>query len=151
MRGHVPPVSVMCQNIPQQVLEATYNINIVRPRENEDPHHYPTSEELLPAYGYMHGFMMAHGQPDQPCSVHYILKDYFGKQIENVVDKTFFHQENVRVLTRGMQAVMEYQPGSGLVTAATTSAEKCGSEPWKKYGNRNKKKKSHRLHKHLDM
>uniref|UniRef100_A0A8D2BYG0 Large subunit GTPase 1 homolog n=1 Tax=Sus scrofa TaxID=9823 RepID=A0A8D2BYG0_PIG len=136
MRDHVPAISLVCQNIPRRVLEATYGIDIIKPREDEDPHRPPTSEEFLTAYGYMRGFMTAHGQPDQPRSARYILKDYVnGKllychpppgrdpvtfqhqyqrllenktnggevkmppgrnkkanQIENVVDKTFFHQ-----------------------------------------------------------
>nr|XP_045007009.1 large subunit GTPase 1 homolog [Jaculus jaculus] len=195
MRDHVPPVSLVCQNIPRHVLEATYGINIIQPREDDDPHRPPTSEELLVAYGHMRGFMTAHGQPDQPRSARYILKDYVrgkllychpppgrdpvtfqhqhqqllenktkggeskmqqggnqkAKQIENIVDKTFFHQENVRALTKGVQAVMGYKPGSGLVTAATVSAENGVGKPWKKHGNRNKKEKSRRLYKHLAM
>ncbi|KAH0506411.1 Large subunit GTPase 1-like protein [Microtus ochrogaster] len=183
------------QNIPRRVLEATYGINIIKPREDEDPCRPPTSEELLTAYGCMRGFMTAHGQPDQPRSARYILKDYVrgkllychpppgrdpvtfqhqhqqllenktkgeevrqqpgrnqkAKQIENVVDKTFFHQENVRALTRGVQAVMGYKPGSGPLTAAAVSAENVTGKPWKKHGNRNKKEKSRRLYKHLDM
>ncbi|XP_008703364.1 large subunit GTPase 1 homolog [Ursus maritimus] len=194
MRDHVPPVSLVCQNIPRHVLESTYGINIIKPREDEDPHRPPTSEELLTAYGYMRGFMTAHGQPDQPRSARYILKDYVsGKllychpppgrdpvtfqhqhqrllenktnggelkihlgrnkkatQIENIVDKTFFHQENVRALTKGVQAVMGYKPGSGLVNAAALSSENRAGKAWKKHGNRNKKEKSRRLYKHLD-
>ncbi|XP_025769685.1 large subunit GTPase 1 homolog [Puma concolor] len=194
MRDHVPPVSLVCQNIPRYVLEATYGINIIKPREDEDPHRPPTSEELLTAYGYMRGFMTAHGQPDQPRSARYILKDYVSgkllychpppgrdpvtfqhqhqrllenktnggelkihpggnkkaKQIENVVDKSFFHQENVRALTKGVQAVMGYKPGSGLVTTAAVSSESRAGKAWKKHGNRNKKEKTRRLYKHLD-
>uniref|UniRef100_A0A8I3Q7X8 Large subunit GTPase 1 homolog n=2 Tax=Canis lupus familiaris TaxID=9615 RepID=A0A8I3Q7X8_CANLF len=194
MRDHVPPVSLICQNIPRHVLEATYGINIIKPREDEDPHRPPTSEELLTAYGYMRGFMTAHGQPDQSRSARYILKDFVSgkllychpppgrdpvtfqhqhhrllqnktnggelkihpgenkkaKQIENIVDKTFFHQENVRALTKSVQAVMGYKPGSGLVTAATMSSESRAGKAWKKHGNRNKKEKSRRLYKHLD-
>ena len=194
MRDHVPAISLVCQNIPRRILEATYGIDIIKPREDEDPHRPPTSEEFLTAYGYMRGFMTAHGQPDQPRSARYILKDYVnGKllychpppgrdpvtfqhqyqrllenktnggeekmppgrnkkanQIENVVDKTFFHQENVRALTKGVQAVMGYKPGSGLVMAATVSSERGAGKPWKKHGNRNKKEKSRRLYKHLD-
>ncbi|XP_019578876.2 large subunit GTPase 1 homolog isoform X1 [Rhinolophus sinicus] len=194
MRDHVPPMSLICQNIPRHVLEATYGIDIIKPREDEDPSRPPTSEELLTAYGCMRGFMTAHGQPDQPRSARYILKDYVcgkllychpppgrdpmtfqyqhqrllenkwngggmklqsggnkkAKQIENIVDKTFFHQENVRALTKGVQAVMGYKPGSGLVTAATVSSESGAGKPWKKHGNRNKKEKSRRLYKHLD-
>lgn len=51
MRDHVPPVSLVCQNIPRRVLEVTYGINIIKPREDEDPYRPPTSEELLTAYG----------------------------------------------------------------------------------------------------
>lgn len=60
-------------------------------------------------------------------------------------------QENVRALTRGVQAVMGYKPGSGPLTAAAVSAENVTGKPWKKHGNRNKKEKSRRLYKHLDM
>ncbi|XP_064126321.1 large subunit GTPase 1 homolog isoform X2 [Loxodonta africana] len=137
MRDHIPPISLVCQNIPRHVLEATYGITIIKPREDEDPHRPPTSEELLTAYGYMRGFMTAHGQPDQPRSARYILKDYVN--------------ENVRALTKGIQAMTGYKPGSGLVTAATLSSEIAAGKPWKKHGNRNKKEKSRRLYKHLDM
>ncbi|KAM6223137.1 large subunit GTPase 1 homolog [Rhynchocyon petersi] len=195
MRDHVPPIFYVCQNIPRRVLEATYGITIIKPREDEDPHRAPTSEELLTAYGCMRGFMTAHGQPDHPRSARYILKDYVNgkllychpppgtdpvlfqhqherllekktsgaklrlqpnrkekpEQIENTVDKTFFHQENVRALTKGVQAVMGYKPGSGLMTTTTLSSETVAGKPWKKHGNRNKKEKSRRLYKHLDM
>lgn len=43
--GHV------CQTIPRHVLEGTYGINIIRPREDEDPDRTPTYEEVLMAYG----------------------------------------------------------------------------------------------------
>ena len=72
------------------------------------------------------------------------------KEIENIVDKTFFHHEDVRALTKSIQAVMGYKPGSGLVTAVTMSSESRAGKAWKKHGNRNKKEKSHRLYKHLD-
>uniref|UniRef100_A0A8C5MLD9 Large subunit GTPase 1 homolog n=1 Tax=Leptobrachium leishanense TaxID=445787 RepID=A0A8C5MLD9_9ANUR len=76
MRDHVPPISLIAQRIPRHVLETVYGINIIRPREDEDQDRAPTAEELLSAYGYMRGFMTAHGQPDQPRSARYILKDY---------------------------------------------------------------------------
>uniref|UniRef100_A0A8C5GQS8 Large subunit GTPase 1 homolog n=1 Tax=Gouania willdenowi TaxID=441366 RepID=A0A8C5GQS8_GOUWI len=184
MRDHV---------IPRHVLEGTYGINIIRPREDEDPDRPPTSEEMLMAYGYMRGFMTSHGQPDQSRSARYILKDYVTgrllychppphvdaenfqpqhckfqrkeedvndlctatnkpqkiKRIENVVDKNFFHQENVRALTKGVQSVMGYKPGSGPVDSKEAASETVG-KPWKKHGNRNKKEKVRRLTKHLD-
>ncbi|NWY31500.1 LSG1 GTPase, partial [Pheucticus melanocephalus] len=201
MRDHVPPVSLIsftwahvCQHIPRNILEATYGINIIRPREDEDPDRKPTAEELLTAYGYMRGFMTSHGQPDQPRSARYVLKDYVNgkllychpppgidpndfqhqhqrcpdsttvqatgqvkpekntkaKQIENVVDKTFFHQENVRALMKGVRAAMGYRPGSGLVPAAAPNSANVVGKPWKKHGNRNKKEKIRRITKHLE-
>ncbi|NXX12835.1 LSG1 GTPase, partial [Podargus strigoides] len=201
MRDHVPPISLIsfasyiCQHIPRNVLEATYGINIIRPREDEDPDRKPTAEELLTAYGYMRGFMTAHGQPDQPRSARYVLKDYVSgkllychpppgidpndfqhqhqrypgssrmeqasgqvkpekntkaKQIENVVDKTFFHQENVRALVKGVRAAMGYRPGSGLVPVTTHNPGNVVGKPWKKHGNRNKKEKIRRITKHLE-
>ncbi|XP_075014505.1 large subunit GTPase 1 homolog isoform X5 [Calonectris borealis] len=194
MRDHVPPISLICQHIPRNVLEATYGINIIRPREDEDPDRKPTAEELLTAYGYMRGFMTAHGQPDQPRSARYVLKDYVSgkllychpppgidpndfqhqhqrcpqsrtvqasgqvkpekntkaKQIENVVDKTFFHQENVRALMKGVRAAMGYRPGSGLVPMTTPNPGNVVGKPWKKHGNRNKKEKIRRITKHLE-
>ncbi|KAM6921453.1 large subunit GTPase 1 homolog [Xenentodon cancila] len=196
MRDHVPAVCHVCQTIPRHVFEGTYGINIIRPREDEDPDRPPTSEELLMAYGYMRGFMTSHGQPDQSRSARYILKDYVSgkllfchppphinaedfqpqhskfqrtdlgtcdlstvtngqqkiKRIENVVDKNFFHQENVQALTRGVQSIMGYKPGSGPVTAGSSESEreKVVDKPWKKHGNRNKKEKLRRVTKHLD-
>ncbi|NXU14428.1 LSG1 GTPase, partial [Pardalotus punctatus] len=201
MRDHVPPISLIsfawtyvCQHIPRNILESTYGINIIRPREDEDPDRKPTAEELLTAYGCMRGFMTAHGQPDQPRSARYVLKDYVNgkllychpppgidpndfqhqhqrcpesrtvqgtgqvkpekntkaKQIENVVDKTFFHQENVRALMKGVRAAMGYRPGSGLVPVTASNAGNVVGKPWKKHGNRNKKEKIRRITKHLE-
>ncbi|XP_022594900.1 large subunit GTPase 1 homolog [Seriola dumerili] len=193
MRDHVPAVSLICQTVPRHVLEGTYGINIIRPREDEDPDRPPTSEELLMAYGYMRGFMTSHGQPDQSRSARYILKDFVSgkllychppphinaedfqpqhckfqnrdsgcdlstitnkqqkiKRIENVVDKNFFHQENVRALSKGVQSVMGYKPGSGPIGPGKAESEMAVGKPWKKHGNRNKKEKVRRLNKHLD-
>ncbi|XP_023194879.1 large subunit GTPase 1 homolog [Xiphophorus maculatus] len=208
MRDHVPAVSLICQTIPRHVLEGTYGINVIRPREDEDPDRSPTSEELLTAYGYMRGFMTSHGQPDQPRSARYILKDYVNgkllfchppphinpedfqsqhskfqkraldsldvsavtnrpqkiKRIENVVDKNFFHQDNVRALTKGVKSIMGYKPGSGPVGPGSgpvgpgsgpvgpgsSESEAVEGKPWKKHGNRNKKEKLRRVTKHLD-
>lgn len=194
MRDHVPAISLVCQTIPRAVLEGTYGINIIRPREDEDPDRPPTYEELLMAYGYMRGFMTSHGQPDQSRSARYILKDYVNgkllychppphisasdfqpqhtqfldrteledssntdnkphkvKRIENLVDKNFFHQENVRALTKGVQSFMGYKPGHGpLVPDKPGSDTPPVGKPWKKHGNKNKKEKVRRLTKHLD-
>ncbi|XP_035764114.1 large subunit GTPase 1 homolog [Neolamprologus brichardi] len=194
MRDHVPAISLICQTIPRHVLEGTYGINIIRPREDEDPDRPPTAEELLMAYGYMRGFMTSHGQPDQSRSARYVLKDYVSgkllhchppphikpedfqpqhkkfektdsdssdlstvmnrqhkiKRIENVVDKNFFHQENVRALSKGIQSVMGYKAGSGPVGPGKAESEMAVGKPWKKHGNRNKKEKVRRITKHLD-
>ncbi|XP_051957580.1 large subunit GTPase 1 homolog [Xyrauchen texanus] len=194
IRDHVPAISLVCETIPRDVLERTYGINIIRPREDEDPDRPPTYEELLMAYGYMRGFMTAHGQPDQSRSARFILKDYVSgkllychppphinpkdfqpqhgsfsrqtrgtnqniscddkpskvKRIENTVDKNFFHQENVRALTKGVQTVMGYKPGSGPVGPEQAGTEQHPGKSWKKHGNRNKKEKVRRLNKHLD-
>lgn len=194
MRDHVPAVSFVCQTIPRYVLEGTYGVNIIRPREDEDPDRPPTSEELLSAYGCMRGFMTSHGQPDQPRSARYILKDYVNgkllychpppninpqdfqpqhsnflkgdfeqcdssssgnknlkiRRIENTVDKNFFHQENVRALSKGVQSIMGYKPGSGAVGPKPVGSEVTVGKPWKKHGNRNKKEKVRRITKHLD-
>ncbi|XP_054458684.1 large subunit GTPase 1 homolog [Anoplopoma fimbria] len=195
MRDHVPAISHICQAIPRHVLEGTYGVNIIRPREDEDPDRPPTSEELLMAYGFMRGFMTSHGQPDQSRSARYILKDFVcGKllychppphinaqdfqpqhnqflkidsdccdlsstttskhhkirRIENVVDKNFFHQENVRALSKGVQTVMGYKPGCGPVAPEKPGPEAVVGKPWKKHGNKNKKEKVRRLKQHLD-
>lgn len=47
----LPSLAHVCQRIPRQVLEATYGIHIVRPREDEASDRQPTAEELLTAYG----------------------------------------------------------------------------------------------------
>ncbi|KAG1950092.1 GTPase LSG1-2 [Pimephales promelas] len=192
--GILPIDQLRDHTIPRTVLEGTYGINIIRPREDEDPDRVPTYEELLMAYGYMRGFMTAHGQPDQSRSARYVLKDYVSgkllychppphidpkdfqpqharfamqtedaeqissnannpskvKRIENTVDKSFFHQENVRALTKGVQMVMGYKPGSGPVGPANANTQQQAGKPWKKHGNRNKKEKVRRLNKHLD-
>ncbi|XP_076879547.1 large subunit GTPase 1 homolog [Brachyhypopomus gauderio] len=193
MRDHIPAISLVCQTIPRSVLEGIYGINIIKPREDEDPERPPTAEELLRAYGYMRGFMTAHGQPDQSRSARYVLKDYVSgkllychppphisaehfqpqhssfstqaahqgpsshtsstskvKQIENSVDKNFFHQENARALTKGVQMVMGYRPGAGPVGHAQVPLDQQAGKPWKKHGNKNKKEKVRRLCKHLD-
>ncbi|KAJ8403205.1 hypothetical protein AAFF_G00354220 [Aldrovandia affinis] len=189
--GILPIDQMRDHNIPRAVLEGTYGISIIRPREDDDPERSPTSEELLMAYGYMRGFMTTHGQPDQARSARYVLKDYVSgkllychpppnisaedfqpqhrkfesqqdieeqdsshmpkrpqkiRRIENIVDKNFFHQENVRALTKGVQSVMGYRRAGPVSSGATGSERPAG----KKHGNRNKKEKVRRLTKHLD-
>lgn len=76
MRDHVPPVTLVASLIPRCELECTYGIMLPRPLEGEDPMRPPTAEELLNAYGYNRGFMTQNGQPDNPRSARYILKDF---------------------------------------------------------------------------
>lgn len=80
----------------------------------------------------------------------YIIGSSKVKRIENSVDKHFFHQENVRALTKGVQMVMGYRPGSGPVKQEQAGTEQPVGKPWKKHSNRNKKEKVRRLNKHLD-
>lgn len=51
MRDSVPPVNVLCAQIPRHTLEDKYGIIIAKPPEGEDPNRPPYSEELLLAYG----------------------------------------------------------------------------------------------------
>uniref|UniRef100_A0A803W049 Large subunit GTPase 1 homolog n=1 Tax=Ficedula albicollis TaxID=59894 RepID=A0A803W049_FICAL len=151
MRDHVPPVSLISFHIPRNILEATYGINIIRPREDEDPDRKPTAEELLTAYGYMRGFMTAHGQPDQPRSARYVLKDYVNGKLlychppPGIDPNDFQHQHQ-----RWVRAAMGYRPGSGLVPATAPNPGSVVGKPWKKHGNRNKKEKLRRITKHLE-
>ncbi|KAM3834194.1 large subunit GTPase 1 homolog isoform 1-T1 [Vipera latastei] len=199
LRDHVPPVTLVCQRIPRPVLEATYGISILRPREDEDPDRTPTSEELLSALGCMRGFMTDHGQPDQPRSARLVLKDYVtgkllychpppgvdaklfqaglerlrpskgaaaaaaqcngqppsgrdprAKQMENPVDLAFFHQENVRALTRGNRARVGYPAETAAHLPSGPGLADGAGKPWKRHGNRNKKQKLRRLTRHLE-
>lgn len=56
MRDHVPPVNVLCTQIPRHILEDRYGIMIAKPPEGEDPNRPPYSEELLLSYGCMSQF-----------------------------------------------------------------------------------------------
>lgn len=59
-------------------------------------------------------------------------------------------QENVRALSKGVQSIMGYKPGSGPVGPERAGLEGTVGKPWKKHGNRNKKEKVRRITKHLD-
>ncbi|KAF5303058.1 hypothetical protein FQR65_LT08387 [Abscondita terminalis] len=76
MRDHVPPISLICSLIPRHILEDKYGLMLPLPIEGEDPNRPPFAEELLNAYGYNRGFMTANGQPDNPRSARFILKDF---------------------------------------------------------------------------
>lgn len=51
MRDFVPPVNVLCTQIPRHILEDKYGIMIAKPPEGEDPNRPPYAEELLLSYG----------------------------------------------------------------------------------------------------
>ncbi|XP_072036125.1 large subunit GTPase 1 homolog [Amphiura filiformis] len=76
LRDFIPPISLICHRIPRQVLETIYGINIVKPKEGEDPNRSPTAMEFINAYGYMRGYMTHKGLPDGPKSARVVLKDY---------------------------------------------------------------------------
>ncbi|KAL0274917.1 UNVERIFIED_CONTAM: hypothetical protein PYX00_002938 [Menopon gallinae] len=76
MKDHVPPINLVASLIPRHVLEDTYGLILPKPKESEDPNRAPTSEELLNAFGFNRGFMTQNGQPDNPRSARYILKDF---------------------------------------------------------------------------
>ncbi|NP_001403960.1 large subunit GTPase 1 homolog isoform 5 [Mus musculus] len=139
MRDHVPPVSLISFLL-QSTLVIDGKLLYCHPPPGKDPVAFQHQHQQLLESKVKGGELRL--QPG---------KGRKAKQIENVVDKTFFHQENVRALTKGVQAVMGYKPGHGLVTAAAASAENVPGKPWKKHGNRNKKEKSRRLYKHLDV
>lgn len=76
LRDHVPAVSLLGILIPRHILEDTYGIMLPPPIDGEDPDRPPTSEEILNTYGYNRGYMTQNGQPDNPRSARYLLKDY---------------------------------------------------------------------------
>ncbi|XP_015113083.1 large subunit GTPase 1 homolog [Diachasma alloeum] len=89
LRDHVPSVTLLARLIPRHVLEDTYGIMIPKPIDGEDPERAPTAEELLNTYGYNRGFMTQNGQPDNPRSARYVLKDFVnGKLLYPVAPPT---------------------------------------------------------------
>ncbi|XP_054271283.1 large subunit GTPase 1 homolog [Macrosteles quadrilineatus] len=81
MKDHVPPVNMLCSLIPRHVLEGHYSLMIPKPLEGEDEDRPPSAEELLNAYGYSRGFMTQNGQPDNPRSARYVLKDFLNGRL----------------------------------------------------------------------
>jgi len=77
LREPVGPITLLCQRIPRAILEGTYGINIIPPREDENPNRPPTAQEFLHAFAYMRGFMKSSfGAPDEQRAARIILKDY---------------------------------------------------------------------------
>uniref|UniRef100_A0A0X3P6K3 Large subunit GTPase 1 homolog n=1 Tax=Schistocephalus solidus TaxID=70667 RepID=A0A0X3P6K3_SCHSO len=76
MRDCIPPIRVVCEQIPREVLSAVYGVNIPRPAEYEDQNRPPTPYEFLGAYARMRGFMTARGNPHYDRAARIVLKDY---------------------------------------------------------------------------
>nr|VZI32877.1 unnamed protein product [Spirometra erinaceieuropaei] len=76
MRDCIPPIRVICEQIPREVLSAVYGVNIPRPAEHEDQSRPPTPYEFLGAYARMRGFMTARGNPHYDRAARIVLKDY---------------------------------------------------------------------------
>ncbi|XP_012221126.2 large subunit GTPase 1 homolog [Linepithema humile] len=76
MRDHVPAITLVATLIPRHVLEDLYGFMLPVPTEGEDAERAPTAEELLNAHAYNRGFMTQNGQPDNPRSARYVLKDF---------------------------------------------------------------------------
>ncbi|XP_076231855.1 nucleostemin 3 [Calliopsis andreniformis] len=96
MRDHVPPITLLGTLIPRHIIEDLYGVMLPVPLEGEDPDRPPTAEEILNAYGYNRGFMTQNGQPDNPRSARYLLKDFVnGKLLYCVapptIEQTKFH------------------------------------------------------------
>lgn len=76
MRNCIPPIRVICEQIPKEVFCALYGISIRPPKEFEDPNRPPTPHELLTAYACSRGFMATKGNPHYDRAARVILKDY---------------------------------------------------------------------------
>ncbi|XP_017891105.1 large subunit GTPase 1 homolog [Ceratina calcarata] len=93
MRDHVPPITLLGSLIPRHVIEDLYGIMIPPPPEGEEPDRPPTAEEILNSYGYNRGFMTQNGQPDNPRSARYLLKDYVNGKLLYCVAPPTIEQE----------------------------------------------------------
>ncbi|XP_033329259.2 nucleostemin 3 [Megalopta genalis] len=93
MRDHVPPITLLGTLIPRHVIEDLYGIMLPLPIEGEDPDRPPTAEEILNAYGYNRGFMTQNGQPDNPRSARYVLKDFVNGKLLYCVAPSTLEQE----------------------------------------------------------
>ncbi|EFN64494.1 Large subunit GTPase 1-like protein [Camponotus floridanus] len=93
MRDHVPAITLLATLIPRHVLEDLYGFMLPVPTEEQDPNRPPTAEELLNAHGYNRGFMTQNGQPDNPRSARYILKDFVNGKLLYCVAPPTLEQE----------------------------------------------------------
>ncbi|XP_067006553.2 large subunit GTPase 1 homolog [Anabrus simplex] len=113
MRDHVPPVTLVASLIPRHVLEDAYGIMIPTPAEGEDSSRPPTSEELLNAYGYNRGFMTQNGQPDNPRSARYVLKDFVNGKLLYCHAPPGHNQEEFHIFPERSKPVEKHLPERG--------------------------------------
>ncbi|KZC07728.1 PREDICTED: large subunit GTPase 1 homolog [Dufourea novaeangliae] len=97
MRDHVPPITLLGTLIPRHIMEDLYGIMLPLPIEGEDPDRPPTAEEMLNAYGYNRGFMTQNGQPDNPRSARYVLKDFVNGKLLYCVAPPTVEQEKFHI------------------------------------------------------
>ncbi|XP_018355667.1 PREDICTED: large subunit GTPase 1 homolog [Trachymyrmex septentrionalis] len=93
MRDHVPAITLLATLIPRYILEDLYGFMLPIPSEGEDLNRAPTAEELLNAHAYNRGFMTQNGQPDNPRSARYVLKDFVNGKLLYCVAPPTFDQE----------------------------------------------------------
>ncbi|XP_069690184.1 large subunit GTPase 1 homolog [Periplaneta americana] len=179
LRDHVPPVTLVASLIPRHELEYMYGIMLPAPMEGEDPLRPPTAEELLNAYGYNRGFMTQNGQPDNPRSARYVLKDFVkGKLLychaPPTYDQAQYHAFPER--TKHSSTVPLPPQGARLLKANKVTGDdldkqffqkvsvgvhqkgednrpsSSDTKPWKDHRNkRNKREKLRRVYAHLDQ
>ncbi|XP_072758252.1 large subunit GTPase 1 homolog [Anoplolepis gracilipes] len=97
MRDHLPAITLLATLIPKHVLEDLYGFMLPVPTEEEDPDRALTAEELLNAHGYNRGFMTQNGQPDNPRSARYLLKDFVNGKLLYCVAPPTLEQKNFHV------------------------------------------------------
>jgi len=77
LKEHTGPVSLLVKRLPQEILEATYGLNIKTRRADEGGDGSVTAENFLVAYAIGRGYTRSgQGNPDEARSARYILKDY---------------------------------------------------------------------------
>lgn len=75
------PVAAVAQRAGRQQLESVYGLHLPSPGRGEDPNRPPTALELLRAFAYARGWVVASGLPDETRAGRRILKDYVDGRI----------------------------------------------------------------------
>ncbi|XP_063972657.1 large subunit GTPase 1 homolog [Diachasmimorpha longicaudata] len=107
LRDHVPSITLLATLIPRHILEDTYGLMIPKPIDGEDPQRPPTAEELLNTYGYNRGFMTQNGQPDNPRSARYVLKDFVNGKLLYAVAPPTLNQEDYHTFPERRKVINE--------------------------------------------